>query len=106
VTSLSKNQKPVLERVGFGRRVSEIHRTLAIDTGLDGVDLRVFLYLTSCLDFENYLQVPQVEIAEALGRRKEHISRSMAKLKSKGVVIAGPKVGRSAVWRLNPNYGK
>jgi hypothetical protein len=30
----------------------------------------------------------------------------MAKLKAKGVVIAGPKVGRAAVWRLNPKYGK
>ena len=40
---------------------------------------------------------PRVSFAaEALGRRKEHISRSMAKLKAKGVVIAGPKVGRSA----------
>ena len=66
----------------------------------------MFLYLTSCLDFENFLQVPQLEIAEALGRRKEHISRSMAKLKAKGVVIAGPKVGRAAVWRLNAKYGK
>lgn len=106
MTSLSRDEKPIFERVGFGKKAREIHRTLAIDTELDGVDLRVFLYLTSCLDFENFLQVPQLEIAEVLGRRKEHISRSMAKLKSKGVVIAGPKVGRSAVWRLNPNYGK
>jgi hypothetical protein len=106
VTSLLKDEKPGSERIGFGKRVREIHRTLAMDAQLDGVDLRVFLYLTSCLDFENFIQVPQLEIAEALGRRKEHITRSMAKLKSKGVIIAGPKVGRSAVWRLNPNYGK
>jgi hypothetical protein len=106
VTSLSKDEKPVFERVGFGRKARQIHRALATDTELDGVDLRVFLYLTSTLDFENFLQVPQFEIAEVLGRRKEHISRSMAKLKAKGVVIAGPKVGRSAVWRLNPDFGK
>jgi hypothetical protein len=106
VTSLYKDEKPVVEKMGFGRKAQEIHRALAIDTGLDGVALRVFLYLTGCLDFESYLPAPQAEIAEALGRRKEHITRSMAKLKAKGVVIAGPKVGRSAVWRLNPNYGK
>src|SRR5580704_12117285 len=90
--------------MGFSKKARAIHRSLATDTELDGVDLRVFLYLTSCLDFENFLQVPQMEIAQALGRRRTHISRSMAKLKAKGVVIAGPKVGRSAVWRLNPNY--
>jgi CRP-like cAMP-binding protein len=101
-----RDEKPIFEKVGFGSKVREIHRTLAMDTELDGVDLRVFLYLSARLDFENFLQVPQLEIAEALGRRKEHITRSMAKLKAKGVVIAGPKVGRSAVWRLNPNYVK
>ena len=106
MTSLFKDEKPVFERVGFGGRARQIHRALAIDTELHGVDLRVFLYLTSHLDFENFIQVPQAQMAEALGRRKEHISRAMAKLKAKGIVIAGPKVGRAAVWRLNPHYGK
>ena len=106
MTSLFKDEKPVFERVGFGSKAREIHRSLAIDTELDGVDLRVFLYLASRLNFEKCIPVPQMEIAEALGRRKEHISRSMAKLKEKGLVIAGPKVGRAAVWRLNPKYGK
>lgn len=106
MTSLSKDEKLIFEKVGFGKKAREIQKALATDTEFDGVDLRVFLYLTWCLDFENFLQAPQLEIAEALGRRKEHITRSMAKLKAKGVVIAGPKVGRSSVWRLNPNYGK
>jgi predicted transcriptional regulator len=83
-----------------------VQKALAMDTDFDGVDLRVFLYLTSRLDSENFLQVPQMEIAAALGRRKEHIARSMAKLKDRGVIISGPKVGRSAVWRINPDYGK
>ena len=106
MTSLFKDEKPVFERVGFGKKTRQIHRALALDTELDGVDLRVFLYLTACLDFDNFLQVPQLEIAETLGRRRAQIARSMAKLKEKGVVIAGPKVGRSAVWRLNPDFGK
>jgi hypothetical protein len=106
VTSLYRDEKPIFERAGFGKKAREIHRALATDTELDGVDLRVFLYLTGCLDFESYLPAPQAEIAEALGRRKEHITRSMAKLKAKRVVLPGPKVGRSAVWRLNPDFGK
>jgi CRP-like cAMP-binding protein len=107
VTSLFRDEKAIYERVGgFGSKAREINRALAMDTQLDGVDLRVFLYLTSCLNFEAYLPVPQLEIAEALGRRKEHISRSMAQLKAREVVFSGPKVGRASTWRLNPNYGK
>jgi len=83
VTSLFKDEKPVFERVGFGSKAREFHRALATDTELDGVDLRVFLYLAARLNFEKCIPVPQLEIAEALGRRKEHISRSMAKLKAK-----------------------
>lgn len=82
------------------------YRALALDTELDGVDLRVFLYLFSRLDFENYIRVPQLEIAEALGRHKEHVSRSIRKLKTKHVILEGGKVDRSSVWRLNPDYGK
>ena len=59
---------------------------LAIDPDLDGVDFRVFLYLFSRLDFDMSMRVPQVEIAEALGRRTEHISRSIRKLKQKGII--------------------
>jgi len=79
---------------------------LAIDKHLDGVDLRVFLYLSSRLNFRTPLEVSQREMAEALERRQEHISRSMRKLREKGVIIEGEKVGRSSEWRFNPNYPK
>jgi CRP-like cAMP-binding protein len=83
-----------------------IYRALALDEGLDGVDLRVFLYLFSKLDFKTFIPVPQMEIAEALGRRKEHVSRSIRKLKTKNILLPGPKVDRSPSFRLNPGYGK
>jgi predicted transcriptional regulator len=86
--------------------VRRIYQALALEQDLDGVDLRVFLYLFARLDFTSFTQVPQVEIAEALGRRKQHVSRSLAKLNDKGVVIAGPKIARVWTGRLNPNYGK
>ncbi len=82
-------------------------RMLAADEELDGVDLRVFLYLSSHLDFENFTRVEQRDIAEALNRRKEHISRSIRKLKEKKVILeASPKVGRSSAYLLNPKYGR
>jgi CRP-like cAMP-binding protein len=79
---------------------------LAIDPDLDGVDFRVFLYLFSRLDFDMSMRVPQVEIAQALGKRTEHISRSIRRLKQKGIIAPVDKMARSPVFRLNPDYWK
>jgi DNA-binding Lrp family transcriptional regulator len=82
-------------------------RMLATEQDLDGVDLRVFLYLFARLDFKAYTLIEQREIADVLGRRKEHISRSMRKLKAKAIIIeATPRIGRSPSYALNPRYGR
>jgi hypothetical protein len=95
-------EKP--DNAGDGRGMI---RKLAMEDDLDGVDLRVFLYLFARLDFRLYTLVEQREIADALGRRKEHISRSIRKLKAKEIIIeATPRIGRSPSYALNPRYGK
>lgn len=65
----------------------------------------VLFYLYSKLDFENFIQQSQADIAEGLGTKKQQVSRAMKLLISKQIVIEGPKVGRSKCYRLNPNYG-
>jgi len=65
----------------------------------------VLFYLYSKLDFENFIQQTQKEIAEGLGMKKENVSRAMKLLTKKQIVLEGPKVGRSRCYRLNPNYG-
>ena len=67
--------------------------------------LRVFLYLNARLDFENIIQVQQTEIAERLGMQPPNVHRAIKKLEELGVILRGPKVGRSSSWRLNPNAG-
>jgi hypothetical protein len=89
-----------------GLDVRRLCQTLAVEDDLDGVDLRVFLYLFSFLDTQNFIRVPQIEIATALNRHKEHVSRSIRKLCAKAIIIQGPKVDRSFAYRLNPDYGK
>jgi DNA-binding transcriptional regulator GbsR (MarR family) len=59
----------------------------------------------SKLDFENFIQQSQVEIAKALGMHKSQVSEAVKLLTSKQIVLEGPKVGRSKCYRLNPNYG-
>src|SRR4051794_25103657 len=41
---------------------------------------RVFLFLDARLSFHNLIQVPQVEIAEALGMHKQSVNRAIRKL--------------------------
>ena len=67
--------------------------------------LRVFLYLNARLDFENIIQVPQLEIAEKLGIKRQNVYRATRQLEDLGIILRGPKVGRSSSWRLNPNAG-
>ena len=65
----------------------------------------MFLYLCGHLDDEGFARVPQLEMAMALGKRKEHISRAIRRLTEAGVIVAGPKGNRASEWRLNPDYG-
>jgi hypothetical protein len=83
---------------------SRMNEAMATNLEMDGVDLRVFLYLSARLDFENYIHVPQIQMAIVLDRRKPHISRSIKKLTDEGLIIPGPKGSRSSEWRLNPDY--
>lgn len=78
---------------------------IAKDPDMTGENLRVLMYLYSKLDFENYIQQSQNDIAKALGMRKENVSRAMRTLSGKQIVMEGPRVGRSKCFRLNPNYG-
>lgn len=78
---------------------------IAKDEDMTGETMKVLFYLFGKLDFENYIQQTQIEIAEGLGMYKQHVSRAMKLLTSKKIVLEGPKVGRSRCYRLNPNYG-
>ncbi len=78
---------------------------IAKDPDMTGENYKVLFYLYSKLDFENFIQQSQKEIAEGLGMKKENVSRAMRLLTSKQIVLEGPRVGKSKCYRLNPNYG-
>lgn len=67
--------------------------------------LRVFLILNARLDFENELRVSQIELAEKMNLHKQAVNRAFKQLEDLGIIIRGPKVGRSSSWKLNPNAG-
>ncbi len=68
-------------------------------------DFRVLHALLGRLDFENLIQVPQVEIANQLDMKRPNVSRSIKRLLGLGILLQGPKIGTSRTYRLNPNYG-
>jgi hypothetical protein len=78
---------------------------LAQDKELAGRPTRVLLYLLARLDYENFIHIPQVDIAEALELQPPHVSSAIKLLEEKGILVRGPKVGRSFGWRLNPHFG-
>lgn len=78
-------------------------KLLAIN--LNGEQFKVLMMLLADLDYENYIQVAQADIAEALGMQKTNVSRSVKSLIDLGVMLEGPKIGRSKTYRLNPQFG-
>jgi DNA-binding MarR family transcriptional regulator len=78
---------------------------LARDKSLTQHQWRVLAYLMGRLDFENYIHLPQVEVATALEMAAPHVSAAIRELLQKGILIRGPKVGRVATLRLSDNLG-
>ena len=83
----------------------EAFEQLAKDRDLTDEHRRMLFYLMSRLDFDNYIQVAQNEIAEALGMHKQHVSRAIKLLEEKSIILRGPKVGRSNTFRLSTTLG-
>lgn len=78
---------------------------LAKDREITNEPRRVLDYMFSKLDFENFIQLSQKDIAEALGMHKSQVSEAIKLLARKQIILEGPKVGRSKCYRLNPHYG-
>lgn len=93
----------------YGRRFcvmsQEAFQLIAADRELTLEPKNVLFYLFSRLDFDNFIQVPQSEIVQALKMDKAKVSKAIKLLVEKGILIRGPKVGHSYAFRLNPNYG-
>ncbi|MEL6092848.1 helix-turn-helix transcriptional regulator [Plesiomonas shigelloides] len=78
---------------------------ITIANELNHDQMRVLMALLASLDYENYIQIAQVEIAEALRMQKTHVSRAIKNLIEFGIILEGPKIGRSKTYRLNPQFG-
>lgn len=78
---------------------------LTIANELNHDQMRVLMVLLADLDYENFTQVVQMDIADALKMQKTNVSRAVKNLIEFGVIIEGPKIRRSKTYRLNPQFG-
>ena len=83
----------------------DAYEELAADREMTLEAHRVFMYLNGRLDFENFINVPQKQIADTLKMNKQNVSRTVKLLETKGLIIRGPKVVKTSTFRLNPHYG-
>ena len=72
---------------------------------LTGEQFKVLMLMLADLDYENFIQIAQADIAQTLGMQKTHVSRAVRALLDVGVIFEGPKVGRSITYRLNEQCG-
>ena len=87
----------------FHHESRRILRILAKE--LTGEQFKVLMLMLADLDYENFIQIAQADIAETLGMQKTNVSRAVRALLDVGVIFEGPKVGRSKTYRLNEQFG-
>ena len=98
-------ERPKLKE-GWVMTFQDSLEAIAKDPDLTGEHFRVFMYLCSKLSFENWIHQSQKEIAEALGLKKQNVSRAVRLLTEKKIVLVEIKNTSSArCYRLNPTYG-
>ena len=82
----------------------EAFKKVSEDPEINPEMTRVWLNLLSRLGFENWVAVPQVEIAKDLNMQRANVSRAIRGLLQKELLIRGPKLGRTSAYKLNSNY--
>jgi predicted transcriptional regulator len=68
-------------------------------------DYKVLFALLKRLDFENFINASQAEIAKELDMHRPSVNQAIKRLIAAEAVIEGPKVGINRTYRLNPNFG-
>jgi biotin operon repressor len=68
---------------------------------LKGDELKVFNYMLGVMDFENWINISQKDIAKEIGIHKVNVSKAIKGLKEKGYIEIIKK-GRENYYRINP----
>jgi|SRR5699024_4898428 len=105
IESLTVPYKPYRSKLGKGwfAMYQEAMEYLAV-SNLKNEQYRVLMYLFSKLDFDNFINISQTEMAESLKMSRPSASRSMKALEELDILRKGPKIGNGNTYRLNPLF--
>ena len=86
----------------YGRKVMVFQKILErASKELTEGELRVFNYMLGVMDFENWINIPQKQIAKEIGIHPKTISRIVNSLAGKGYIEIYKK-GRENYYRIRP----
>lgn len=102
ITAFTKKSKNAFGAGGWLAMSQSALEKIVNNKDLKLTDYRVFLLISSVVDYENYVLLSQVDLAERLGISKGTLGTSMKKLVDLGILIKGPKFGRNVSYRLAP----
>ncbi|WP_241389962.1 hypothetical protein [Serratia grimesii] len=78
---------------------------LSIANDLNHDQTRVLMVLLADRDYENFIYISQVEMAEEFNVQKKHVNRDIKNIIEFSLLLEGPKIGISKVYRLNHHFG-
>jgi DNA-binding MarR family transcriptional regulator len=70
-------------------------------THLNRSEIRVLLKLLKQLDYKNLTLIQQKQLAEELEMQKQNVNRAIKRLIQLGIVLKGPRIGKSCSYKLN-----
>lgn len=76
--------------------------TLTLDKDLTGQDMRVFWVCVSEMEYENFLDKTQSQLAAIADIKQQHVALSLKKLLEKGFLRVIGHKGRQNIYRINP----
>jgi hypothetical protein len=99
----SYTNRNILKNKDFFFMFQQSLKLIASCEELNGTDLKVFMFMLSELDFENYIRVTQKRITEHTKIRQQHVSTALTKL-TKLNIIEKVTLDNLKAYRLNPSY--
>lgn len=102
-SQLKKTNALLVER--YGEKVTMFQNALLrVAKELSPIENRVFLVLFGVCDYENFIRVPQKEIATELNEYIPNVSSALKSLEKKRFIEVY-KHGRQSYYRINPELG-
>lgn len=75
---------------------------LSLDPDLTGQDLRVMMLCLAEMEYENFLNKPQRELAETLGIKQQDVAKSVKRLTEKDYLRVVGHQGRQNIYQISP----